>query len=123
MFGQQPYFYQRPVVPQYEYVPQIKGRFVSSLDEARASQIDFDGSMFVFPDVANKRIYTKQINLDGTASLNTYVYENNPTTPGDFVTRAEFVSALEEIRSIMERGNNVESAKHVVPTADEFPTF
>ena len=39
------------------------------------------------------------------------------------MTRAEFMSALEEIRSIMERGNNVESAKHIVPTADEFPTF
>jgi hypothetical protein len=39
--------------------PGIKGRPVSSLEEARASMIDFDGSIFYFPDVANKRIYTK----------------------------------------------------------------
>jgi len=37
------------------------------------AMIDFDGSVFYFPDMANKRIYTKQINADGTASL--YVYQ------------------------------------------------
>ena len=51
----------------------LKGRLVSSFEEARASSIDFDGSVFYFPDLANRRIYTKQINIDGTASL--YVYE------------------------------------------------
>lgn len=51
----------------------IKGRAVTSFDEAKAAMIDLDGSLFVFTDVANNRIYTKQINLDGTATLNTYV--------------------------------------------------
>lgn len=50
----------------------LKGRPVSSFDEAKASMIDLDGSLFIFPDIANNRIYTKQINLDGTASLKTY---------------------------------------------------
>ena len=50
----------------------LKGRLVSSLEEARATSIDFDGSVFYFPDFANKRIYTKQINADGTATLNVY---------------------------------------------------
>ena len=45
-------------------------RPVSSLEEVRASAIDFDGSVFYFPDAANKTIYTKQINLDGTALVN-----------------------------------------------------
>jgi hypothetical protein len=55
----------RPVYP----MPQIslKGRPVASIEEARASIIDFDGSVFYFPDLANKCIYTKQINMDGTA--------------------------------------------------------
>ena len=48
----------------------IKGRPVVSIDEARASQIDLDGSLYVFPDLGNKKIYTKQINMDGTATLN-----------------------------------------------------
>ena len=50
----------------------IKGRPVTSYDEAKASMIDFDGSVFYFPDTTNQRIYTKQINLDGTSSLKTY---------------------------------------------------
>ena len=57
----------------------LKGRLVSSLEEARATSIDFDGSIFYFPDLANRRIYTKQINLDGTATLNMYELREMPT--------------------------------------------
>jgi hypothetical protein len=85
----------------------LKGRLVTSLEEARATSIDFDGSVFYFPDLANKRIYTKQINIDGTASL--YVYElrempvvNNETSgfvPSveKFVTREEFEQVLKQL--------------------------
>jgi hypothetical protein len=58
----------------------LKGRLVSSLEEARATSIDFDGSVFYFPDLANRRIYTKQINLDGTATLNMYELRELPLT-------------------------------------------
>lgn len=37
----------------------LRGRPVASFEEARAMTIDFDGSTFFFPDLANKRIYTK----------------------------------------------------------------
>ena len=85
----------------------LKGRPVSSLEEARATSIDFDGSIFYFPDLANKRIYTKQINMDGTASL--YVYElrelpieeeKSSFVPSveKFVTREEFERVLAELR-------------------------
>jgi hypothetical protein len=50
----------------------IKGRPVVSIDEARAAQIDFDGSLYVFPDLGNKRIYTKKINVDGTAAFDIF---------------------------------------------------
>lgn len=53
----------------------LKGRPISSLEEVRAASIDFDGSIFYFPDLANKRIYTKQINMDGTATLNMYEFK------------------------------------------------
>ena len=38
----------------------LKGRPVASLDEVRAIPVDFDGSVFYFPDLANGKIYTKQ---------------------------------------------------------------
>jgi len=54
----------------YSGMPNIlKGKPVSSIEEARATSIDFDGSIFFFPDLANKKIYTKQINIDGTATM------------------------------------------------------
>jgi hypothetical protein len=73
----------------------LKGRPVSSLEEVRATSIDFDGSVFYFPDLANKRIYTKQINMDGTASLNMYELKPVPKeTVNDYITRAEFEKAI-----------------------------
>ena len=83
----------------------LKGRPVSSLEEARAAQIDFDGSLFIFPDIANKKIYTKQINLDGTASLNAYSLDQFilPTQPQDtqnYVTKEEFDNIIKELESL-----------------------
>lgn len=45
--------------------PILKGRPVSNEEEANAAMIDFDGSLFVFPDKAHGKIYTKQLGLDG----------------------------------------------------------
>ena len=84
----------------------LKGRLVSSLEEARATSIDFDGSVFYFPDLANKRIYTKQINMDGTASLCVYELREMPVQRDDsvfvpsvekFVTREEFERVLQQL--------------------------
>ena len=70
---------------------------MSSLEEARVANIDFDGSLFIFPDVANKRIYTKQINLDGTASMKVYSQvEDTPSAPA-YVTREEFDSVIKNL--------------------------
>lgn len=95
MFPQQEMMQQQ--VPQQ--MQMIKGRPVSSLEEARASMIDLDGSMYVFTDVANKRIYTKQIMLDGTAELKTYVLEEQKqaqaNTNSSYVLQQDFEEAIE----------------------------
>lgn len=79
----------------------IKGRPVVSIEEARASQIDLDGSLFVFTDIGNKKIYTKQINLDGTATLNTYSLVENVAPTESYVTRTELENAIALIREEM----------------------
>lgn len=66
-YQQSPYNMQQPNM--------IKCRAVTSFDEAKASMIDLDGSIHVFTDIGNKKIYTKQINLDGTATINTYTLD------------------------------------------------
>ena len=90
------------------YYPQrtisLKGRPVTSLDEAKASPIDFNGTGFYFPDVANNCIYTKQINMDGTASLKMYVLQEMPVenlngvNTSAFITRDEFESVINQLR-------------------------
>lgn len=78
----------------------IKGRPVSGIEEARAAMIDLDGSLFVFTDIANKKIYTKQIQLDGSAEVKTYklieqpMQETKEVEQSDYVLRSEFENAL-----------------------------
>lgn len=94
----------------------IKGRPVASIEEARASIIDFDGSIFYFPDLANKRIYTKQINMDGTAVLNMYELKEipveTPSAGAQYVTREEFEAAISALR---QNGATV-AVQQTVPT-------
>jgi hypothetical protein len=93
--------------------PGIKGRPVSSFEEARASMVDFDGSVFYFPDLANRRIYTKQINMDGTALINVYemkempIQQEAPPTIDlqNFVTKDELNSAINQLREALSRAS------------------
>lgn len=94
-----------PTSPQSSQM-MLKGRPVSSVDEVRASVVDFDGSVFYFPDIANKRIYTKQIGMDGSAILCMYELKELPPaeTPmmsSNFVTREEFESVINQLRQVM----------------------
>ena len=76
----------------------IKCRAVTSIDEAKAAMIDLDGSLHVFTDIPHRKIYTKQINLDGTASLNTYSLDElaPPTQSGATVPNSPKESAVSE---------------------------
>lgn len=56
--------------------PILKGRPVSNEEEANAAMIDFDGSLFVFPDKAHGKIYTKQLGLDGNIIFLKYSLES-----------------------------------------------
>lgn len=53
----------------------IKGRPVSNEEEANAAMIDYDGSLFIFPDKAHGKIYTKQLGLDGNIIFCRYSLE------------------------------------------------
>lgn len=92
-------YYQQP--PQQIRPISLKGRPVSSIDEVRATAVDFDGSIFYFPNLANDKIYTKQINLDGTSNIKMYELTEIPvTTPtGELVTKEEFNKAIQQLTS------------------------
>jgi hypothetical protein len=69
---------------------------VASLDEVKASPIDFDGSVFFFPDFGNKRIYTKFITIDGIPTINMYELKEMPAAEpsGNYITREEFEEVI-----------------------------
>lgn len=123
-FNNNQYNMQYPMQQPQQAPQYIKGRPVSSFDEAKAIAIDWDGSIFVFTDVANKKIYTKQIMLDGTAELKTYVLAEpepapaptpiQPQTNGDaYVLRSDFESQIEHMQAEIEelkKGGNVDES-------------
>lgn len=103
----------RPQMPMPAAVaqPGLKGRPVSSLEEARAASIDFDGSIFYFPDYANKKIYTKQINLDGTSSFMMYELKELPMEKApDYITRDEFEQVIQQLSQSLQPASTVEAA-------------
>ena len=97
----QPPYYPSPSLPyRYEQQPLmgLKGTPVASIEEARASMIDFDGSTFYFPDAAKKNIYAKRINIDGTSTLETYTLQEQPTVPEpQYVTMETFKETINNI--------------------------
>lgn len=94
---QNPYYppYQPPAqrLQQYEQFrnPQnmLKCMAVTSIDEAQGTMIDLDGSVTVFADLSNGKIYTKQIGMDGKAILNTYELQR-PKPPAADATEERF---------------------------------
>lgn len=119
----QNYYYQPPT----RQTPLgLKGRPVSSLEEVRAAAVDFDGSVSFFPDLANGKIYTKQCNIDGTASLNMYEIKEIPNTPQPtaYVTREEFNNTMTTLKQILAQANLVkESTDHAQTQQTSAPEF
>ena len=96
--------------PQYSWVqpttqtqPQV--RLVSSIEEVKACPIDFDGSIFYFSDIANKKIYTKFINMDGTATINLYELKelSDQNSASSYVTREEFEQVVNQLKEMMKQ--------------------
>lgn len=109
---QQDQYVQQPQMqyPQYQMqsVPQmqnmIKAIPVTSFDEAKAAIIDYDGSLFVFTNIKNGEIYTKQLNLNtGNADLNVYALVTEQNENGvEYITKAEFADVQNNIVKLKE---------------------
>lgn len=105
--SQYPQFAQNPGM-NYNQQQILKGRPVSNEEEANAAMIDFDGSLFVFPDKAHGKIYTKQLGLDGNIIFLKYSLDNaaapsKEVTPvessKDYVTKSELSKSIEDMKT------------------------
>lgn len=86
----------------------LKGKRVSTLEEAKASTIEFDGSTFYFPSVDSKSIYTKQVGLDGNVAVLEYKLVANVTDKKEEAQQSnvDYVGIIEKQNTIIEGLNN-----------------
>ena len=68
---QQPQMFQTQMSGTY-----LKGRIVTGMDEAKAAQIDLDGTSTFFPCPAEGKIYEKSIDLNGLPVFRVYQLSN-----------------------------------------------
>lgn len=85
----------------------LKGRAVTGIDEAKASAIDFDGSVFLFTDLANGNIYTKKIGLNGSAEFDIYTLQ--PKEVKQVTPTVITPSAQPDLTVLMNRIENLET--------------
>lgn len=124
----QNYYYQPTNSQSRQNLLGLKGRPVTGIEEVRAAAVDFDGTVSFFPDLANGKIYTKQCNVDGTASLNMYEIKEIPLTPivsaNTYVTRDEFDQAMAALKQVLAQANLVtESSDQTQPQQTSTPEF
>lgn len=96
--------------PQQQPTQQIellKGRRVTTIEEARACSFELDGSVSYFPSTDGKSIFTKQLNLDGTVSILEYKIvpgeEAKPTAKGE-----SYDTLQEELKTVKGRLEELE---------------
>ena len=112
--------YQQQQQPQNHF---FKCRPVSSKEEARACQIDLDGSLWIFTDPTHQRIYTKQIQTDGSAAFKTYVYqeEQENTYGDDYVTKNDLARTVEYIMSLIPAQQMTNTISQAAPIEENKP--
>lgn len=76
----------------------LKGRPVTCFEEAQGMAIDLDGSLHIFPDIANKRIYTKQLLNDGSCPVKCYVEQQLPQNTSSQVNEPVSNKLLTELQ-------------------------
>lgn len=130
MFGQynnpylQPRIVQPPVAQQPIYqsyaqqFAQIKGRPVTNIEEARAAQIDFDGSSNYFPSLAEGKIYEKAIDLNGTPIFRVYELAKPQEKKEVSYAEAEQVKLLQQKVDMLEQKLNTLGGMRYEPVAN-----
>ena len=92
--------------PMYQFpqMPQINSRFVTNIEEAKASMID-GFSTNIFLDTSTGKIYVKKLNNNGLSDFLVYAIEEQKNTD----PIAEINSRLSNIEKYIEGGANGKS--------------
>ena len=100
--GNYPQTYQQRYPQQQMQIPVnniVKGRVVTGIEEARAAQVDLDGTPSYFPSLGEGKIYVKYIGMDGLPVFQSFIVEQpKPQMPGI------------SLESLAQRVQNIENA-------------
>lgn len=95
----------QPAIPMYG----IKGRPVTNIEEARAAQIDFDGSTSYFPCPAERKIFAKGLDLNGNPVFEVYQLVNGNVQQPAYVESSAFMALqqrVEQLEAALKGANN-----------------
>ena len=122
---QQQQMYQQPmptVMPPAQpnaYPQQIKGRPVTSIEEARAAQVDLDGTSTYFPAPAEGKIYEKLIGMDGLPIFRVYQLQQDGGMQAPVYADNNTVLALQRrIEKLEEQIGGMTNDEHISDDAD-----
>lgn len=98
-------------IPQYSQPANIlKGKIVSSIEEARSAIIDMDGSTTFFPCPANGCIYAKTIDLNGNMIFNVFKLVQEPIQDATSAQLTNLSARVEAIENFLKGAKQNEPA-------------
>lgn len=103
-----------PPIQSNNYSPSyLKGRLVTNIEEAKAAQIDLDGSSTFFPCPAEGKVYEKSIDLNGLPVFKVYEIvkpqEQKQPIFADKTYVDNLVERVDKLEQILGGMNNVKS--------------
>lgn len=117
---QQQQMYQPAYQQSMQQAPvQLKGRIVTSIDEAKAAQVDLDGSSTYFPAPAEGKVYEKLIGMDGLPVFRVYTLQESGEQKQPVYADNNVVIALQRrIEKIEEQIGGMTNDEHISDGAD-----
>lgn len=116
---QQQQMYQQPMPTMMPPAQQIKGRPVTSIEEARAAQVDLDGTSTYFPAPAEGKVYEKLIGMDGLPVFRVYTLQESGAQKQPVYADNNVVIALQRrIEKLEEQIGGMTNDEHIPDDAD-----
>lgn len=117
---QQQQMYQPAYQQSMQQAPvQLKGRIVTSIDEAKAAQVDLDGSSTYFPAPAEGKVYEKLIGMDGLPVFRVYTLQESGRQKQPVYADNNVVIALQRrIEKLEEQIGGMTNDEHISDDAD-----
>ena len=94
----------------------VKGRVVTGIEEARAAQVELDGTPSYFPSVGEGKIYVKYIGMDGLPVFQTFIVEQ-PKPQMQGISLESLAQRVQNIENAIQNMNG--GAGHVQPNGDD----